>query len=115
MDQRIVGLTVSSTAEAKETLLLAARLQEEGLITVHDAAIITRLPNGRAEITSLDPDGVAGPPTEFGAVANDQVRNLDGQTVLALLVSDVAGMVVIEELRHFQDTPVVYARMQQKS
>ena len=34
-----------------------------------------------------------------------------GQTVLALLVSDLAGMVVIEELRRFQGARVIYAQL----
>jgi uncharacterized membrane protein len=34
-----------------------------------------------------------------------------GQTVLALLVSDIAGMAVIEELRRFQGARVVYAQL----
>ncbi|MGN6107844.1 MAG: DUF1269 domain-containing protein [Kofleriaceae bacterium] len=34
-----------------------------------------------------------------------------GQTVLALLVSDIAGMAVIEELRRFQGAHVVYAQV----
>jgi uncharacterized membrane protein len=34
-----------------------------------------------------------------------------GQTVLALLVSDIAGMAVIEELRRFRGARVVYAQL----
>lgn len=34
-----------------------------------------------------------------------------GQTVLALMVSDIAGMAVIEELRRFQGARVVYAQV----
>jgi uncharacterized membrane protein len=34
-----------------------------------------------------------------------------GQTVLALLVKDVAAMAVIEELRKFRRAPVVYAKV----
>lgn len=34
-----------------------------------------------------------------------------GQTVLALLVSDVAGMIVIEQLRRFRAVRVIYARL----
>ena len=34
-----------------------------------------------------------------------------GQTVLALLVSDIAGIAVIEELRRFQGAEVVYAEL----
>ncbi len=34
-----------------------------------------------------------------------------GQTVLALMVSDVAGMAVIEELRRFQGARVIYAQL----
>lgn len=34
-----------------------------------------------------------------------------GQTVLALMVSDIAGMAVIEELRRFRDARVVYAQL----
>lgn len=36
-----------------------------------------------------------------------------GQTVLALLISDIAGMAVIEELRRFQGAHVVYAQVPQ--
>jgi len=34
-----------------------------------------------------------------------------GQTVLALWISDIAGMAVIEALRRFQDARVVYAQL----
>ncbi len=34
-----------------------------------------------------------------------------GQTVLALMVSEVAGMAVIEELRRFQGAHVIYAQL----
>lgn len=38
-----------------------------------------------------------------------------GQTVLALLVSDLAGMAVIEELRKFRGARVVYAQLPAES
>lgn len=43
----------------------------------------------------------------------DELRDLTapGQTVLALLISDIAGMAVIEELRRFRGAHVVYAQV----
>jgi uncharacterized membrane protein len=40
-----------------------------------------------------------------------QELTIPGQTVLALLVSDIAGMVIIEELRRFRGAHVVYAQL----
>lgn len=44
-------------------------------------------------------------------VAELQELTRPGQTVLALWVSDIAGMAVIEELRRFQGARVVYAQL----
>lgn len=44
-------------------------------------------------------------------VAELQDLTRPGQTVLALWVSDIAGMAVIEELRRFQGARVVYAQL----
>jgi uncharacterized membrane protein len=38
-----------------------------------------------------------------------------GQTVLALLVSDIAGRAVLEELRKFRGARVVYAQLPAES
>jgi len=47
----------------------------------------------------------------YRTVAELQERTQPGQTVLALLVSDIAGIAVIEELRRFQGADVVYAEL----
>lgn len=44
-------------------------------------------------------------------VAELQELTRPGQTLLALMVSDIAGMAVIEELRRFQGARVVYAQL----
>lgn len=47
----------------------------------------------------------------YRTVVELQERTQPGQTVLALLVSDIAGIAVIEELRRFQGADVVYAEL----
>lgn len=44
-------------------------------------------------------------------VAELQDLTRPGQTVLALMVSDLAGMAVVEELRRFQGARVIYAQL----
>jgi uncharacterized membrane protein len=50
-----------------------------------------------------------GIPTRIVSELQELTR--PGQTVLALLVSDIAGMAVIEELRRFRGALVVYAQL----
>lgn len=150
--RRIIALAFDEVGEAHEALAAALRLQEQELVTVHDAVYVLRGADGRVTVeTSLDPAPVAAavPSTLFGALVGSivagplgflvggvlaggsgaliarlvevgiphpvigelQELTRPGQTVLALLVSDVAAMIVIEELRRFRGARVVYAKV----
>jgi uncharacterized membrane protein len=150
--QRIVALAFDSALRAQEALLAAMRLQEQDLITVHDAVFVSRSEDGTThvgETTDPAPVAAAVPSSLFGALVGTLVAGplgfliggvlaggggalaaklIDtgipdgvvgelqeltrpGQTVLALLVSDIAGMAVIEELRRFKGARVVYAQL----
>ena len=150
-NRRIVALAFDSPLMAQEAMLAAQRLQEQELLRVHDAVMVSRRDDGRTEVTALDPTPLAAavPSSLFGAlvgtlaagpfglvvggalgggagamiaklvdtgipqrvVAELQELAMPGQTVLALLVSDLAGMAVIEELRRFRGARVVYATL----
>jgi len=138
--QRIVTLAFDSTAQARQALTSALRLQEHDLLTLHDAVFVSRAEDGTTKVTeTVDPAPVAAavPSSLLGAVVGmlvggplgfliggvlagcsgallarlvdtgipsrvvGELRQLTrpGQTVLALQVSDLAGMAVIEELR----------------
>lgn len=96
--QHFIGVALQTPAEAEDALQTAMRLQDQELLRVHDSAIIVWDARGHADV-----------PAAFAAVAG-QLQELakPGEPVLALLVSEVAGMAVIEELRRFRDIPVVY-------
>lgn len=150
--RRIIALAFDSALKAQEALLAALRLQEEELLTLHDAVFVNRSEDGHTEIVETsDPVPVAAavPSSLFGAligtlvagpigflvggvlaggggalaaklidtgipdrvVGELQELTKPGQTVLALLVSDLAGMAMIEELRRFRGARVVYAQL----
>jgi len=147
-----VALAFESSLKAQEAMLAALRLQDQDLITIHDAVFVTRSEEGRIQVTeTTDPTPVAAavPSSLFGALVGTLVAGplgfliggvlaggggaivaklvdigipdrvigelqeltRPGQTVLALLVSDIAGMAVIEELRRFRGARVVYAQL----
>ncbi len=149
---RIVALAFETPERAHEAMQAATRLQEQELLTIHDAVYVTRHEQGPAEVTSsLDagPVAAAVPSSLFGALVGTLVAGPVGfliggvlaggcgsivarlvesgiperivselqeltrpnQTVLALLVSDIAGMPVIEELRRFRGAHVVYSQL----
>ncbi len=150
-EHRIVALAFESPILAQEAMLAALRLEEQDLLKVHDAVVVTRTETGRTEVSTLDPTPVAAavPTGLFGALIGTLVagpigllvggaigggggaliaRLVDtgiphrvvgelqeltkpGQTLLALLVSDLAGMAIIEELRRFRGARVVYAQL----
>ena len=127
-DKRIVALAFESSHEAHEALSAARRMQEQDLVHVQDAVMVTRQEDGGTEVTPVGATTslfgalirtlVTGPLkalTDTGipqrVVGEIQELAKPGQTVLALLVSDLAAMAVIEELRRFRGTPVVYARL----
>jgi uncharacterized membrane protein len=150
--RRIVALAFDSSLRAQEAMLAALGLQENKLLTVHDAVLVRRAADGSVEVSeSTDPTPVAAAvpsglvgalvgtliagPLGFliggvlaaggGALAAKlidtgipdrivhELRDLTrpGQTVLALLVSDISGVAVIEELRRFEGARVVYAQL----
>ena len=96
-----LGLPFETHQAAEEALATALRLQDEGLVRVHDSALIVWDVQGRGNV-----------PATFARAAG-QLQELakPGQTVLALLVSELAGMAVIEELRRFRNTAVVYTKV----
>ena len=147
-----MALAFESSLKAQEAMLAALRLQDQDLITIHDAVFVTRSEEGRIQVTeTTDPTPVAAavPSSLFGALVGTLVAGplgfliggvlaggggaivaklvdigipdrvigelqeltRPGQTVLALLVSDIAGMAVIEELRRFRGARVVYAQL----
>ena len=132
-DRRIVALAFETPELANQAMEAARRMQREDLLHIHDAVVVRRQEDGRAEVTSLDP--APAPTTLFSSliatisaagallgklvdtgipqrvVGELQELAKPGQTVLALLVSDLAAMAVIEELRQFRGTRVVYARL----
>lgn len=94
----IIGVAFQTLAEAEAALQTAMQLQAQQLVCVRDSAMIVWGAGGHAEV-----------PAAFAGVAGLlQELAKPGQPVLALLVSDVAGMAVIEELRRFRDVPVLY-------
>jgi uncharacterized membrane protein len=154
--RRIVALALDTPERAQEAMDSALRLQERGLIEVHDAVFVLRHRDGTVEIVdspSAAPVAAAVPSTLFGAlvgtliagplglliggvlaggsgaiaakliatgipsrvVAELQELTRPGQTVLALMVSDIAGMAVIEELRRFRGARVVYGQLPEAS
>lgn len=148
--QRTVALAFDSPLLAQEAMLAALRLQDSGLLALHDAVFVTRDERGELAVTeTMDPTPVAAavPSTLFGAlvgtlvagpigflvgglvgggagalaaklidtgipdaiVARLRVLTKPGQTVLALLVTEVSGEAVVGELHRFQGAEVVYA------
>ena len=96
--QHIIGVAFQTPAEAEAALQTAMRLQDEKLVRVHDSAMLV-----------WDVCGHAMVPAPFTTVAGHlQELAKPGEPVLALLVSELAGMAVIEELRRFRDIPVLY-------
>ncbi|MDQ3366419.1 MAG: DUF1269 domain-containing protein [Myxococcota bacterium] len=150
--RQIVALAFDTPARAHEAMQAATRLQEQELLSIHDAVYVTRHDEGPAEVTtSLDagPVAAAVPSSLFGALVGTLVAGPVGfliggvlaggcgsivarlvesgipqriigelealtrpnQTVLALLISDIAGGAVIEELRRFRGAHVVYSQL----
>ena len=148
--RRVVALAFDAVPRAQEALLAAVRLEERGLLTLHDAVMITRAPDGEVEIgRTADPAPVAAavPASLIGALIGTLVAGplgllvggvlgggggaiaarladarLDervvteladetppGGTSLALLVGDVAGSAVLDELRRFRGARVLHA------
>jgi uncharacterized membrane protein len=142
-ERRVVAFAFDAAPRAHEVLLAAVRLEERGLLTLHDAVLVTRTPEGEVEVArTSDPAPVAAAvPTSLigaligtliagpigllvggvlgggsGAIAArladagipDRVvtdladETPPGGTSLALLVGDVAGSVVLDELRRFE-------------
>src|SRR5262245_18006626 len=86
---RIVALAFDSPELAQEALLAARRLEEEHLLTVHDAVIISRRSRRRAQVTGrTDPTPVAAavPASLVGAVIGSLVAGPFG-----FLVGGVVG------------------------
>lgn len=96
--QHIIGIPFQTPSEAEAALRTAMQLQDQKLLRVHDSATVIWDAHGRADVPAAFA-GVAGPLQELAK---------PGQPVLALLVSDLAGMAVIEELRQFRDVRVLY-------
>jgi uncharacterized membrane protein len=96
-----LGLPFETRQAAEAALEAAMQMQTEGLLNVHESALISWDVQGRAEV-----------PAAFNG-ASGQLQELakPGHTVLALLVSELAGMAVIEELRRFHNTAVVYTKV----
>lgn len=148
--RRIVAIAFDSPLRAQEALLAAMRLEERGLLALHDAVFLSRSAAGHVEIVETSdpqPVAMAVPSSLLGALVGtllagpigllvggvlgggggalaarlidtgipdrfvDELGTLTqpGQTSLALLVSDVAGPPVIDELRRFQGARLVYA------
>jgi len=151
-DRRLVALGFDSPLRAQEALIATLRLQEQKLLDLHDAVLVSRHGQGSPEVTeTMDPTAVAAavPSALLGALVGTLVAGplgfliggvlaggagaiaaklvstgipyctilalqdltRSGQTVLALLVSDIAGIAVIDELRRFQGAEVVYAEL----
>lgn len=96
-----LGLPFETRQAAEAALEAALRMQGEGLVNIHDSALIVWDTQGRADV----------PAAFAGAAGQLQELAKPGQTVLALLVSELVGMAVIEELRRFRNTAVVYTKV----
>ena len=96
---RTIGVTYDTAADAEAALQTARWLEAKGLLQIHDAALVTWDAQGRPDAT----------PPAF-AVEMPALMELakPGQVVLALHVTDIAGMIVIEELRRFRNKRVLY-------
>lgn len=69
--RRIIAISFDSPLRAQEALLATLRLEERGLLTLHDAVFINRSTTGRAEIVETsDPSPVAAavPTSLLGAL-----------------------------------------------
>ena len=96
-----LGLPFETRPAAEAALKTALRMQDDGLVTIHEAALIVWDVQGRGDV----------PAVFAGAAGQLQELAKPGHTVLALLVSELAGMAVIEELRRFRNTAVVYTKV----
>ncbi|MDQ3337045.1 MAG: hypothetical protein M4D80_17930 [Myxococcota bacterium] len=96
-----LGLPFETRQAAEAALQTAMRMQTDGLLNVHESALIAWDLQGRAQV----------PAPFIGAAGQLKELARPGHTVLALLVSEVAGMAVIEELRRFHSTAVVYTKV----
>jgi uncharacterized membrane protein len=96
-----LGLPFETRQAAETALATARRLAADGLVDIHDSALIVWDVQGRGDV----------PAAFAGAAGQLQELAKPGQTVLALLVSELAGMAVIEELRRFRNTAVVYTKV----
>ncbi len=96
-----LGLPFETHEAAEAALDAAIRMATDGLLIIHETALISCDAAGRGHVPALF------------ARATGQLQELakPGYTVLALLVSDVVGMAVIEELRRFRNTAVVYTKV----
>lgn len=96
-----LGLPFETREAAEDALAAALRMQDDGLLRVHESALIVWDVQGRGDV-----------PAAFTRAAG-QLQELakPGHTVLAMMVSEVAGMAVIEEMRRFRNTAVVYTKV----
>ena len=96
-----LGLPYETRQAAEAALQAALRMQDDALVVIHEAALIVWDVQGRADVPALF----------AGAAGQLQELAKPGHTVLALLVSELVGMAVIEELRRFRNTAVVYTKV----
>jgi uncharacterized membrane protein len=93
--RRIVAISFDSPLRAQEALLATLRLEERGLLTLHDAVFINRSPTGRAEIVETsDPSPVAAavPTSLLGALIGTLLAGPIGLLVGGVLAGSAGAV-----------------------
>jgi hypothetical protein len=100
--QRLFILTFASPLSAQEALLAAARLGRAGCLVLHDAVLVSRSRDGSFSSVQETRDASSGPSALGRGLLALPVP--PGATALALAVSRIDRLAVLDELTRFAGT-----------